>query len=145
MLPAVKRGAARGRRALDDFAISIKPLIATAPDERTLALRVRDVRARIAFYASTPAYRPAFAAHGLGDLADRLKDYSRAQKWADMPGFIGDEVLHEFACVAVYDEIGDLIARRYGGLVSNVEFSIPVGDAADAEVLRGLVARLRAA
>jgi len=145
MLPAVQRGAVRGGRALDDFAVSIKPLVATAPDEQTLALRVRDVRARIAFYASTPAYRPAFAAHGLGDLADRLKDYSRAQRWEEMPGFISDDVLHEFACVATYDEIGDLIARRYGGLVSHVEFSIPVNHEGDAAVLRGIVARLRAA
>lgn len=145
MWPAIRAGAARGGRSLDRFALSIKPLIATAPDEQTLAERVRDVRARVAFYASTPAYRAAFAAHGLGDLADELKHLSRAQRWEEMPGYISDAVLNEYACVATYDRIADVLAQRYGGLVSNVEFSIPVRGEADAEILRGMIARLRAA
>lgn len=145
MWPAVRAGAARSGRELDGFAVSIKPLIATAPDAASLAERVRDVRARVAFYASTPAYRAAFAAHGLGDLADRLKHLSRAQRWEEMPGHISDQVLHEYACVGTYDEIADIIARRYGGLVSNVEFSIPVRSERDADLLRGMIARLRAA
>ena len=145
MWPAVRRGAARSGRTLDGFAVSIKPLIATAPDAATLAERVRDVRARVAFYASTPAYRAAFALHGLGALADELKHLSRAQRWEVMPGYISDEVLHQYACVGTYDEIADVIARRYGGLVSNVEFSIPVRNDEDAAILRSMIATLRAA
>ena len=145
MWPAVRVGAARSGRSLDGFAVSIKPLIATAPDAATLAERVRDVRARVAFYASTPAYRAAFAAHGLGALADELKHLSRAQRWEEMPAYISDEVLNEYACVGTYDEIAEVVARRYGGLVSNVEFSIPVRNEQDASALRGMIARLRAA
>ncbi len=145
MWPALRRGAARAGRSLDGFAVSIKPLIATAPDEASLAEKVRDVRARVAFYASTPAYRAAFELHGLGELAERLKHYSRAQRWEEMPALIDDEVLHEYACVGTYDEIADKLAARYGGLVSNVEFSIPVTGERDAETLRGMIARLRAA
>jgi alkanesulfonate monooxygenase SsuD/methylene tetrahydromethanopterin reductase-like flavin-dependent oxidoreductase (luciferase family) len=145
MWPALRAGAARAGRSLDGFAVSIKPLIATAPDAASLAERVRDVRARLAFYASTPAYRAAFAAHGLGDLADEMKHLSRAQRWDELPGYISDAVLREFACVGTYDEIADLLARRYGGLVTHVEFSIPVRGDEDAEMLRGMLARLRAA
>ncbi len=58
---------------------------------------------------------------------------------------LDDEVLHEYACVGTYDEIADKLAARYGGLVSNVEFSIPVTGERDAETLRGMIARLRAA
>ena len=145
MWPAVAAGAARSGRSLDGFAISIKPLVATAPDANTLAERIRDVRARVAFYASTPAYRAAFAAHGLGALADELKHLSRAQRWEDMPQYISDEVLNLYACVGTYDEIADILARRYGGLVSNVEFSIPVRNDEDASILRGMIARLRQA
>lgn len=145
MLPAAARGAARAGRALDDFAVSIKPLIATAPDAAALADKVRDVRARVAFYASTPAYRAAFAAHGLADLADELKHLSRAQRWEEMPARIDDDVLNRYACVGTWDEIGDVVAARYGGIVTNVEFSIAVGSDADAERLRAMLGRLRAA
>ncbi len=143
MWPALRVGAARAGRSLEGFAVSIKPLIATAPDAAALAERVRDVRARLAFYASTPAYRAAFAAHGLGDLADEMKHLSRAQRWEEMPPCISDSVLREFACVGTYDEIAELLARRYGGLVSHIEFSIPVRNEQDAATLRGMLARLR--
>lgn len=145
MWPAARRGAARRGRQLDQFELSIKPLIATAADETTLARKVRDVRARVAFYASTPAYRAAFALHGLADLADELKHLSRARQWDKMPARIDDEVLHRYACVGTYDVIADIVAERYAGIVSNVEFSIPVESEADAATLAGMLARLRAA
>jgi probable F420-dependent oxidoreductase len=145
MLPALRRGAALAGRAEDSYAVSIKPLIATAPDKETLAVRVRDVRARISFYASTPAYRAAFAHHGLGELADELKLLSKAQRWEEMPAFISDDILHEYAVVGLYDEIADKLAARYGGLVTNAEFSIPVAGAADEDRLRAMLSVLREA
>ncbi|HVR31405.1 MAG TPA: hypothetical protein VMS74_01725 [Acidimicrobiia bacterium] len=50
------------------------PLIVTAPDDESLEQRFSDVRARIAFYASTRTYRPVFDTHGWGDVAARLAD-----------------------------------------------------------------------
>ncbi len=78
----------RARRAAGRspaLAVAMKPLICAAPDEATLAARVPDVRARVAFYASTPGYRAAFEVHGLGDLAAELAVLSRAQRWEEMP------------------------------------------------------------
>ena len=85
MLPAVRAGAAKAGRSLDKFQVCMKPLVAAAATEAELVPKVRDVRARISFYASTPQYRAAFAHHGLGDLADELKLLSRAQRWEEMP------------------------------------------------------------
>ena len=62
-----------------------------------------------------------------------------------MPQYISDEVLNIYACVGTYDKIADLLATRYGGLVSNVEFSIPVRTDEDAQILRGMITRLRQA
>lgn len=145
MWPALRDGAGRTGRTLEGFTVAIKPLVATAPDERTLAERVRDVRARVAFYASTPAYRSAFEFHGHGPLADELKLLSRAQRWEDMPGRIDDGVLDTYACVGTYDVIADRLAARYGGIVGSIEFSIPVRGAGDAERLVGMLERLRRA
>ena len=126
MLPAVRAGAAKTGRSLGQFQVCMKPLVATAATEEELVPKVVDVRARIAFYASTPQYRAAFDQHGLGDLADELKLLSRAQRWEEMPQHINDDVLHTFVTVGTYDQIARKLRDRYGGVVTHCEFSIPV-------------------
>lgn len=145
MLPAVRQGAAGTGRSLDAFQVCMKPLVATAASEEELTAKVRDVRARVAFYASTPQYRAAFDHHGLGDLADRLKLLSRAQRWEEMPQHITDEVLEIFVTVGTYDTIARKLCDRYGAIVTHCEFSIPVGSPADKERLRELAKTIQAA
>jgi hypothetical protein len=122
--------------------VAHKPLVATAPDEAALAERVRDVRARVAFYISTPAYRAAFAHHGLGDLADELAQLSRAQRWEEMPGRISDDVLGTYATIGTWDEIGERLRARFGSVVTSIEFSIAVRTPADADAMAGLIRQL---
>jgi probable F420-dependent oxidoreductase len=143
MWPAVHRGAAKSSRSIKDFSMSIKPLIATAPDEESLQAKIRDIRARVAFYASTPAYRAAFEAHGLESLADELKLLSRAQRWEEMPSRISDDVLNRYACVGTYENIAAILKDRYSDIVTNVEFSIPVSTPEDGDILRGMISELR--
>jgi probable F420-dependent oxidoreductase len=145
MLPAMTSGARSAGRDPSRIAIAMKPLICTAPDARTLETRVRDVRARVAFYASTPGYRAAFDAHGLTDLATELSQLSKTQRWEEMPPRISDEVLHTYAVVGTYDEIGKKLIERYGGLITDVEFSIPAATEAERAALRDLVRDLQRA
>ncbi len=133
MLPAVRSGAAKAGRSLADFQVCMKPLVAAAATEAELIPKIRDVRARVAFYASTPQYRAAFAHHGLGDLADRLKLLSRAQRWEEMPQHISDDILHTFVTVGTYDTIASRLLDRYASVVTHCEFSI----AAKTEVEKG--------
>lgn len=144
MLPAARAGAAKSGRSFDKFQVCMKPLVATAATEAELVPKVRDVRARISFYASTPQYRAAFAHHGLGDLADELKLLSRAQRWEEMPQKINDEVLHTYVTVGTYDQIAEKLTVRYGKVVTHCEFSIAVKDAADKERLRDLAKAIQA-
>ena len=143
MLPAVREGARATGRSLDGFKVSIKPLIATAATEEALQKKIVDVRARVAFYASTPAYSAAFEYHGLGELAERLKVLSREQRWEEMPAYISDEVLHLYATVGTFDQIGDRLIRRYGHVVTNAEFSIPIASEQDQDTLRGLIRKIQ--
>ena len=145
MLPSAREGAEKAGRALDGFAVAMKPLIATAPDEESLAVKFEDVRARVAFYASTPAYRRAFEAHGLGELADDLAVLSKAQRWEEMPGLISDDIVNLYAITGTYDQIGVRISDRYRGIATNVEFSIPVTGHAEREQLVELVRSLQSA
>lgn len=70
MVPNIQEGARRTGRSLEHFQIAMKPLTASAPTAAELEPKIRDARARIAFYASTPSYRAAFDHLGLGALAD---------------------------------------------------------------------------
>jgi probable F420-dependent oxidoreductase len=143
ILPAVRKGAARAGRSLRAFEIAVKPLVATAPDAQTLAAKIEEIRGRIAFYGSTPAYAAAFEAHALGDLAQTLNQYSRAQRWSEMAALISDEVLHQYAVVGTYDCIVERLRARYAGLATAMEFSIPVHTEADADTLRSMVRGLQ--
>jgi alkanesulfonate monooxygenase SsuD/methylene tetrahydromethanopterin reductase-like flavin-dependent oxidoreductase (luciferase family) len=140
----VRAGAEKAGRPLAKFQVCMKPLVAAAATEAELVPKVRDVRARISFYASTPQYRAAFAHHGLGDLADELKLLSRAQRWEEMPAKISDEVLHTYVTVGTYDQIAEKLTQRYGKVVTHCEFSIPVKDEADKERLRLLAKTIQA-
>ncbi len=122
--------------------MSIKPLIATASTQEELQKKIVEVRARVAFYASTPAYSAAFEFHGLGELAERLKVLSREQRWEEMPAYISDEVLNLYATVGTFDEIGDRLIRRYGHVATNAEFSISIGSEKDRDTLRGLIRKM---
>ena len=144
MLPAVRRGAERAGRRLNGFAVCMHPLVATAATPDALAQRVRDVRARVAFYASTPSYLAAFAFHGLHDLAATLKELSRAQRWEELPAHISDEVLHLYATVGTYDEIAQQLQARYGQVLTDIEFSIPAATDSERETLQGMVRRIQA-
>jgi probable F420-dependent oxidoreductase len=142
MMPAVREGAARSGRSLEGFTVSMKPLVATARDEQGLAAKVRDARARIAFYASTPSYAAAFEHLGLGDLTAEAKVLSKEQRWEELPALISDDVFDAFVVSGTYDEIGERLMDRYAGVVTHCEFSIAVNSDADRETLAGIVRRV---
>lgn len=145
MQPAVAEGASRAGRNASDVEITVAPLVATAADERKLQQRIDDVRARIAFYASTPAYRPTFDLHGYTDVATELAQMSRAQQWDAMPERITDEMLHTYAVVGTHDEIAGRLVDRYAGVADTTEFSIPVRSPEDEERLTEMVSAVQAA
>ncbi|MER5674647.1 TIGR03617 family F420-dependent LLM class oxidoreductase [Pseudonocardia alni] len=142
MLPAVRRGA--GDRSLADFRVAMKPLVATARTDAELETRIRDARARIAFYASTPGYVRAFSHLGLDDLAAHAQQLSKQQRWEELPALVDDDVLDRFAVIGTHDEIGARLLDRFGDLVTDCEFSIAVHDDTDRATLAGLAATLRA-
>ena len=139
MIPAVRAGAAKAQRSLQGFEIAMKPLVATAATEDELIGRIRDVRARVSFYASTPAYLPAFEFHGLGDLARELSALSREQRWEEMSHLVSDEVLHTYAVVGTHEQIGRRLLDRFGRVVTSAEFSIAVRNPDEKQALRRIV------
>ncbi len=143
MVPKVREGAKKAGRGLDHFEICMKPLVATARSEEALIPRIRDARARIAFYASTPAYARAFNHEGLEGLAAEAKLLSRAQRWDDLPELIDGSILNRFVVIGTHADIGQRLLDRFGDTVTQLEFSIAVETAADRQTLRDLATQLR--
>ncbi len=143
MLPNVRAGADKAGRRLESFEVAISPLIAAADTEAELAQRMRDVRARIAFYASTRTYRAVFDAHGWGGLVEELHGLSVQQRWEEMPRHITDEVLETIAVVGTHDDMAGKIRKRYGDFATRIEFSLPVSGPEGHERLRAVIRDLQ--
>lgn len=137
------KGAARSNRDVDEVEVCMKPLIGTAPDGDTLDQVIRTVRARVAFYLSTPSYRRTFRVHGWEDIAREASQLSRAQAWEKLPELVTDEMLHTVATIGTYDEIAEKLADRYATRVDRIEFSTPVTSEGDADALRNILADFR--
>lgn len=144
VVPALARGADRADRDVRQVEICMKPLVGTAPDEAGLQAVARTVRARVAFYLSTPAYRRVFDLHGWGAIADRASALSKAQRWDELASMVPDDIFHTVATVGTHDTIVDQLRARYGSRVDRIEFSTPVNQADDAETLGDLLRSLRA-
>lgn len=143
VLPNLARGAARTDRDVDEVEVCMKPLIGTAADEATLERVTETVRARVAFYLSTPSYRRTFELHGWLDIARQASVLSREQRWDALPSLVSDEMLHTVATIGTHDEIADKLRERYARRVDRIEFSIPVENEADAERFRTILGDLR--
>lgn len=142
--PAIDRGAADAGRPPGATVVAASPLLVTAPTEAELEARISDVRARIAFYASTRTYRAVFDLHGWSDVAESLSTLSRQQRWDEMEHRISDEMVETIAVVGTYDTIAADVAERYAGLCDRVEFSIPADGPEGRERLAALVTQIQA-
>ncbi len=143
VLPAMVKGAARAGRDLGEVEVCMKPLVGTAPDRASLDQVRETVRARVAFYLSTPSYRRTFELHEWEGIAAAASRLSRDQKWDDLPSLVHDEMLDTVATVGTHDEIASMLVSRYGPRVDRIEFSIPVTGPAEAETFAAMLQELR--
>jgi probable F420-dependent oxidoreductase len=127
-LPVLDEGLAASGRTRADVAISFSGFVVSGTTDDEMAAAARGVREQIAFYGSTPAYRPVLELHRWGDLGVELNRLSRgtdADRWQRMGDLIDDEVLATFAVVAEPDKLGAALLARFGGLVDRFTFYAP--------------------
>jgi probable F420-dependent oxidoreductase len=124
-LPAIERGLAKSGRSRADFEISGPLFVVTGMNEQEFATAKQAVQQQVAFYGSTPAYRPVLELHGWGDLQPELNRLSKQGEWVKMGELIDDDLLHKFAVVAEPEGVGKELRRRYGGVVDRCSFYAP--------------------
>ncbi|MGP8059914.1 MAG: LLM class F420-dependent oxidoreductase [Acidimicrobiales bacterium] len=124
-LPALERGAAKAGKTRADLTVSYPGFVVTGTTEADMQEATRAVKAQIAFYGSTPAYRGVLELHGWGDLHPELNTLSKRGEWVKMGELIDDEVLDAFAVVAPLDEVPARVLARFGDVVDRFSFYAP--------------------
>jgi probable F420-dependent oxidoreductase len=113
---------ARDKPDLSDFTMMSNVLVVLGADEAERSRAEQAVRKQIAFYASTPSYRPVLELHGWGELADQLNALSRRQAWAEMTALIPDDMLDTFS---VSGDVARGLRERFGGLIDRISVYTP--------------------
>jgi probable F420-dependent oxidoreductase len=124
-LPALERGAAKAGKTRNDLTVSYPGFVVTGSDDQSTEAAADAVRQQIAFYGSTPAYRPVLDLHGWGDLQSELNTLSKRGEWVKMGELIDDDVLNAFAIVCPLDQVATEVRNRFEGMVDRFSFYAP--------------------
>lgn len=127
-LPAIERGLAKAGKSRDQFEVSYSCFVVTGRDEREFEASKKAARERIAFYASTPAYKGVLDAVGAGELQGELNTMSKQGRWQEMGTLISDDLLHAFGVMGETKDIAPQMLSRYGDFVDRTSASFPVSD-----------------
>jgi probable F420-dependent oxidoreductase len=117
--PAIAAGAARAGRPAEAVQLAGSVFVISSAAER------EQVRQQVAFYASTPSYRPVLVQHGWEEAGARLSALAARGEWAAMPALVSDDMLAEFAVVAPLAELPAALRERYAGLLDRLTLYRP--------------------
>ena len=124
-MPALERGAAKAGKTRADLLISYPGMVVTGTNDAEMQAAAGAVKAQLAFYGSTPAYKPVLDLHGWGDLQPELNTLSKRGDWVAMAELVTDEMVEAFAVVCPLDQLADQVSARYGDLVDRFSFYAP--------------------
>ena len=139
-IPALERGLKKAGRKREDFEVTAPGFMVLGNSDDEIRTASAGTRQQIAFYGSTPAYRPVLEAHGWGNMQDELNTMSKRGEWVEMGKLITDDVLDAFAIVGSADDVPTEVQARYGGHADRISFGIRGGNGTNAvvEKLRAL-------
>ncbi|KRC51370.1 MULTISPECIES: TIGR03617 family F420-dependent LLM class oxidoreductase [unclassified Nocardioides] len=144
-LPAVAEGLSAAGRSVADFDVFPQAILAMGRTDEELTTARNGVRALLAFYGSTPSYRPVLDVEGWGELQPELNRLSKTGDVAAMIGLVDDTMLATLAVTGTPEECAAEIRRRFGdvpGVADRVCCYFPGHDPA-ADQVSDLVAALR--
>ena len=140
--PRLEHGARRSGRDPADIGLMVGPLVATGPDEASVAAEREKVRQLLTFLYSTPSYWPSLEIFGWKERGERLHQMTREGRWAEMADLVDDEMLDTFAPTGSYAEIADVLFEWYGGLTRWITFPLPDDPRSDPQAAK-LIGHLR--
>jgi probable F420-dependent oxidoreductase len=142
IIPWIEAGAADTGRARQDVQVSTTVFVVTGADASAMGQARAEARQQIAFYASTPSYRPVLEVHGWGGIGEQLSQLAARQRWPEMANLISEDMLETFAVVAPPEALASAVQARYAGLADRItyytKFNPGVGDSFWRETVRAL-------
>jgi len=142
-LPHIEAGLAKSGRSRGDVALTTSVFMVTGHSADELARAREQVRAQIAFYASTRTYEPVLAAHGWDELTPHLHRKSVEGDWAGMAALVTDEMMETFAVEAPLDGLAAALRGRYAGLLDRLAPYLPLERRTERGELEAFAAALR--
>ena len=138
-IPAVERGLAKAGRRREEFTVTCPIFVVTGADEEAfLASRAANAK-QIAFYGSTPAYRPVLEMAGRAGLQGDLHRLSKRGRWDEMAELIDDDLLGQFAVVGQPGEVARGLKDRSRNLLDRLILTVSLPDREQrAELVREL-------
>ncbi len=141
-LPAIGRGLATAGRTGDDIELIAEVIVGCGRTDEELE-RAMGVRNLLAFYGSTPAYKPVLDVEGWGELQPELNTLSKRGAWADMAGLVTDEMVSTLAVHGTPAQCAREIVERFGPDVSRICAYFPFYEISD-ELIAELTSALKA-
>jgi probable F420-dependent oxidoreductase len=119
VIPNIAKGAEVGGRSVDDVERAATVFVMTGINDEEVEQSRSAIRQQIAFYASTPSYRPVLEANDW-EFGDELHAMSKRGQWAEMADVVPDEALFEVGIAAQVGDLGEAITTRDGARVQRV-------------------------
>ena len=129
-IPAIQRGLATAGRTPADLEITVEVIVGVGRSESELSA-AKGVRNLLAFYGSTPSYRPVLDVEGWGDLQPELNALSKRGEWHQMARLITDEMVSTIAVHGTPEQCAQEIVTRYGDWADRVCAYFPYYNAGD--------------
>jgi probable F420-dependent oxidoreductase len=110
--PAIDAGLRAAGRIRTDIEVTAEVIVGVGRTDQELEA-ARGVRNLLAFYGSTPAYRPVLDVEGWGELQPELNALSKRGQWGEMSQLIDDDMVRTLAVHGTPAQCAGEIARRF--------------------------------
>jgi alkanesulfonate monooxygenase SsuD/methylene tetrahydromethanopterin reductase-like flavin-dependent oxidoreductase (luciferase family) len=117
-------------------AIYPQAILAMGESEEEIAQATYGVRALLAFYGSTPAYRSVLEVEGWGHLQPELNALSKTGDVDAMTALVSEEMVEVLAVRGTPEQCADELRRRFGDVGERVCAYFPGHDPGGSAISR---------
>ncbi len=142
VLPQIDAGLSRSGRPRSACQIVTSTFVAMG-NAAEVAAGLQEIRRRVAFYASTPAYRPLLTLHGWDEIGERLSRHAARAEWDAMPRLVTDEMLDACAIWGTPADVADRAREAYAGVADRFTPYEPYQPGGRDAIWRDLLDRVR--